>query len=200
MTVIGITGPSGAGKGEASRLLKEKYGFAVLDADKIYHSLVSSPSPCLEEIRAEFGDKVIMQDGSLDRRALSSLVFGDKNKNKLDVLNKITHKHVVAEIEKLLDDCKGIVKACVIDAPLLIEAELTRKCDVTISILASKDIRVDRISQRDGIDKDAALKRIDSQKQDNFYIENSDYALINDGDISLLSSQIERIIHERGII
>ena len=49
MTVIGITGPSGAGKGEVSRILNEKYGFPVLDADKIYHSLVSAPSDCTSE-------------------------------------------------------------------------------------------------------------------------------------------------------
>lgn len=200
MTVIGVTGPSGAGKGEVSRILKDKYGFAVLDADKIYHSLVSSPSACLEEIRLEFGDSVIHENGSLDRRALSALVFGENNKEKLEILNKITHKHVVAVIESSLNELDGSTKACVIDAPLLIEADLTQKCDVTICVLAPKGVRAARISKRDNIDNDAALKRINSQKQDSFYIENTDLVIMNDGDISLLAIQIERHMRERGIV
>ena len=200
MTVIGITGPSGAGKGEVSRILNEKYLFPILNADEIYHSQVSSPSPCTEEIKAEFGEKVITQSGSLDRRALADIVFGDNNKEKLAILNKITHKHVVAEIEASLRTLSKTAKTCVIDAPLLIEAGLTQKCDITFCVLAPKDVRAARISKRDNISTEAALKRINSQKEDNFYIENTDLVIINDGDISLLSTQIESIMQDRGII
>lgn len=92
MTVIGITGPSGAGKGTVSKLLNEKYGFPVIDADKVYHSLVSSPSDCLEEIRKSFGDEVIGENGALDRRELAKKVLGGENSEKLALLNSITHK------------------------------------------------------------------------------------------------------------
>ena len=92
MVVIGITGPSGAGKGAVSRILNEKYGFPVLDADEIYHSIVNCPSPCLQEISEEFGRGVINPNGSLNRTALSELVFGDENKDKLKILNQIFRK------------------------------------------------------------------------------------------------------------
>lgn len=200
MTVIGITGPSGAGKGEVSRILKEKYGFPILDADKIYHSLVSAPSDCLNEIREEFGDGVIQENGSLDRKALSNLVFGEANKEKLNILNKITHRHVVEKIEKSLKDLKETANVCIIDAPLLIEAGLCEKCGLTISVLASKEVRAARISQRDGIGQDAALKRINSQKEDCFYINNTDCPVTNDGDLSLLSNRVEDILQKRGIV
>ncbi len=200
MTVIGITGPSGAGKGEVSRILNEKYGFPVLDADEIYHSLVSSPSDCLSEIEKEFGSAVIKKNGSLDRRALSDLVFGKENKEKLNLLNKITHKHVVAEIDSSLSALENKVKACIIDAPLLIEADLCSKCDLTLSVIAPGEIRAERISQRDGIDMDSALRRINSQKEDEYYIKNTDCSIFNDGDVSLLEAKVEEIMRERGII
>lgn len=200
MTVIGITGPSGAGKGEVSRILNEKHGFPILNADDIYHSLVDSPSNCLDEIKLEFGNSVITNDGSLDRKALAKLVFGEENKEKLNALNSITHKHVVRKIDDSLDTLKTSATACIIDAPLLIEADLCRKCDLTISVLAQRETRAERISLRDGLTLEAAFKRIDSQKKDSFYIENTDHTVINDGDLSLLSSNIEKILQERGIV
>ena len=200
MTVIGITGPSGAGKGEVSRILNEKYGFPILNADDIYHSLVASHSDCLDEIKAEFGENIIADNGSLDRKALAKLVFGDENKEKLNALNKITLKHVVRKIDESLKKLKNTARACIIDAPLLIEADLCEKCDLTISVLAPREIRAERISSRDGLTLEAAYKRIDSQKKESFYIENTDHTVINDGDLSLLSSKTEKILQERGII
>ena len=200
MTVIGITGPSGAGKGELSRFLNEKYGFPILDADVIYHSLVSSPSPCLEEIKAEFGEKVIAPNGSLDRKALSDLVFGENNRDRLNLLNQITHKHVVSEIDNSLLKFRDSVKACIIDAPLLIEAGLCSKCDLTVSVLASQETRAERISKRDGIDQASALRRIRSQKEDEYYILHTSHTIVNDGDISLLRDAADKIMREEGII
>ena len=115
-------------------------------------------------------------------------------------MNKITHKHVVAEIDSSLSALENKVKACVIDAPLLIEADLCSKCDLTLSVIASKEIRAERISQRDGIDMESALRRINSQKKDEYYINNTDYSILNDGDLPLLIVKVEKIMRERGMI
>ena len=200
MTVIGITGPSGAGKGALSRIMADKYGFIVLNADEIYHDLVSAPSECLDEIREYFGDAVISPDRSLDRRALSGLVFGDQNQEKLEHLNMLTHKHVVKKIEELIASYEGKVPACIIDAPLLIEAGICPRCDFTVCVIADKNIRVDRIVKRDGISHDAAIKRIDSQKSDDFYVSNTDYCITNNQDIEAVYSSICKILSERRVI
>ena len=200
MTVIGITGPSGAGKGELSRFLNEKYGFPVLDADVIYHSLVSSPSDCVTEIKNEFGASVVREDGSLDRKALSEFVFGENNRDRLSLLNIITHKHVIAEIDSSLQRFKGSEKACIIDAPLLVEAGLCSKCDLTVSVIASKETRAERISKRDGIDHASALKRINSQKEDEYYMLHTSHVIVNDGDISLLQNAADKIMREEGVV
>ena len=200
MTVIGITGPSGAGKGAVSKILNEKYGFPVIDADKVYHSLVSSPSDCLEEIRKSFGDGVIDKHGALDRRELAKIVLGEENGENLMLLNSITHKYVVAEIRKMLITLKSSAPVCVIDAPLLIEAGLCNDCTFTLSVIADKSVRAERISARDGISPSAAIKRINSQKKDDFYLQNTDHSVTNNTDIESLSLSVERILSERRVI
>ena len=197
MTVIGITGPSGAGKGAVSEVLRTKYGFDVIDADVIYHSLVSSPSSCLDEIKLHFGESVIDDQGALDRKALSMLVLGEDKRDKLLLLNQITHKYVV---EKMLSDIErnqSKEQNCVIDAPLLIEAELHKYCDFTIAVIADETARVERIVARDNISYERAIARISSQKSDDYYLSNTDYSITNDGDISLLESSVAKILSER---
>ena len=69
MRIIGITGPTGAGKSVLSSYLREK-GIPVIDADKVYHSLLVPPSECLDALRRAFGDGIFKGE-ELDRRALS---------------------------------------------------------------------------------------------------------------------------------
>ncbi len=180
MKIIGVTGPSGAGKGAVSEYMRTAHGFKVIDADKVYHSIVSAPSDCVNELADNFGKEIINCNGGIDRKALSKLVFGEENKDKLLVLNKITHKYVISEINGLLSAySKEGAEVCVIDAPLLIEAGIHEKCDYVIAVVAPKELRAKRIAARDGIDEDAALLRINSQKPNSFYEEKCDFILQN---------------------
>lgn len=199
MTVIGITGPSGAGKGAVSAILQTKYGFNVIDADIVYHALVSAPSACLNEIRQRFGDGVIGQSGALDRVALSKLVFGENNGDKLLLLNQITHKYVVEKILSEIECCKSNGISCTVDAPLLLEAGLHEHCDFTVAVLADEETRFERIIARDNISSEAARTRISSQKDDEYYSSNTDYTLYNNGDISLLEATVAKILSERRV-
>ncbi len=199
MTVIGITGPSGAGKGIVSNILKKKYGVSVINADEVYHELVSKPSACLDEIKFHFSSSVINSDGSLDRIELRKHVFGVENRERLLLLNNITHKHVVAEIKNKLSYLEKTVSICLIDAPLLIEAELSSVCDFTISVIADKEVRANRIAIRDSITVEDANLRISSQKDDEYYIDNTTFSVNNNGDTEMLASLLDKIMSERGI-
>ena len=79
MTILGITGPTGAGKSLFSEYLLSQ-GVSVIDADEVYHSLLLPPSPCLDALRGAFGDEVFLSDGSLNRPALSKIVFRNEEK------------------------------------------------------------------------------------------------------------------------
>ena len=180
MVIIGVTGPSGAGKGSVSEYLATRHKFKVIDADVVYHSIISSPSDCVNELVSNFGERILNENGGIDRKSLSPLVFGEENKEKLLLLNTITHKYVKNEINKLIKTYFAENAAvCVIDAPLLIEAGIDEMCDYVIAVIAPKEIRAKRIAMRDGIDEEAALLRINSQNPDSFYEEKCDFILQN---------------------
>ena len=200
MVVIGITGPSGSGKGLVSDIMKE-YGVRVIDSDAIYHDIISPPSDCLDELERYFGKDIILDNGALNRKALASRVFESENKDDLNALNSITHKYVVARIREIVTQYSTTdLLACAIDAPLLIEAGLLDDCDFTLSVIAEKQTRAERISKRDGLDHKEALSRIDAQKNDDFYMMHTDYIIHNDGDVCSLRARILAILDERGLV
>lgn len=200
MIVIGITGPSGAGKSDVSKMFSA-YGLDIIDADAVYHDIISSPSDCTSEISDNFGNKILNSDGSLNRAELSNMVFGEENSARLALLNRITHKYVVKIILARLSSLRAKNHiGCIIDAPLLFEAELDKYCDVTLAVLADKDIRASRISYRDGITLENAIRRIRSQKDDVFYEEKADDVVYNNGSYSEIKEYVTKFLSERGII
>lgn len=197
MTVIGLTGPSGSGKGEVAKILSE-YGAVHIDADAVYHNLLLPPSECLDELVEEFGANILNAGGLLDRRIVSEMVFADPD--KLDRLNKITHKYVCSRIRQIIryHESNACI-ACVIDAPLLYEAGLDLDCDFVICIIADKDIRARRIALRDSITVERAYTRINAQKPDDFYSQRSKYIISNDSDRHALDLAVADILRQENI-
>ena len=201
MFIIGVTGPSGAGKGAASEYLNTRYGYKVIDADRVYHDIISAPSDCVSELVEHFGKGVLNEQGGIDRKALSKLVFGEENKEKLLLLNKITHKYVVEEIDTLLKSFEREgAEVCVIDAPLLIEAGVNKLCDRVLVVYANKEVRAERIAKRDGIDLESAMLRINSQKPYEFYSENCDFFITNHLRLEELGLFIDSFLRCEGLI
>ena len=198
MLVIGLTGPTGAGKGCVADLFSA-LGLPVLNADKIYHALLIPPSPCLDELTDHFGKEILTESGTLNRQALGAIVFS--NAEELATLNTITHHYVMAEIRKRLDQLRREEAiAAVRDAPQLFEAGADRDCNVIISVLADPALRMDRIMRRDDIDVDTAIKRISSQKSDAFFRAHSDYVIENNESPESLLAPVRRILIEMGVL
>ena len=198
MLVFGLTGPSGAGKGEVADLFAS-FDIPVLDADKIYHRLLLPPSPCLDEIAHRFGPGVLKPNGTLDRRALSAIVFSDKK--ELDELNRITHFYVMGEIRRKLDAYRNDgISAVILDAPQLFEAGAEKECNIVVSVLSSRENRIHRILARDGITREEAEQRIDAQKSDAFFRANSDYVIENDRALDDLRPKVKQILLETGVL
>lgn len=197
MLVIGLTGPSGAGKSYVASLL-EQYGLPRIDADAIYHALLAPPSPCLDELTEHFGAQILSPDGTLNRSVLGQIVFHDPA--KLASLNEISHRYVMAEIRRRLEQLRReSFRAAVIDAPQLFEAGAERDCNIVISVLADTDVRLRRIMQRDGIDQNTALARMNAQKSDTFFRTHSDYVIENNDTPEHIFPEIRRILTEMGV-
>jgi len=180
MIVIGLTGATGAGKGYFGKVAKEKYGLVHIDTDKTARSVVEPGKPCLEEIKAYFGDCVINCDGTLNRKKLGSIVFTDAK--KLQKLNELTHHYITDEVNAVIAKAeKNGEKAVIIDAPLLFESGENELCDVTVGVIADTDVRKSRIISRDGISEEMADNRIASGKNEEFFREKCTYILENNG-------------------
>ena len=191
MRVIGVTGPTGSGKSLFSDYLS-KNGIPVIDADQVYHGLLLPPSPCLDALRNAFGDGVFLSDGSLDRRALSEIVF--HNEEKLSLLNQTVLGIVLERIREMLGELRKEGHAlAIVDAPTLIESGFHLECDTVISILSPEAIRTERIMSRDGLSRERALDRIRAQKKDEFYRAHSHYVLTNEGDAKELYEKIRKL-------
>ena len=165
MTVIGVTGPSGAGKSLFCSYIEEM-GCLHLDCDKIYHSLVDSPSYCTRALEAEFGASIINPDGSLNRTALGAIVFAPGSDELRAKLNKITHAFVLDVVRYEIADTYN--ECAIIDAPLLFEANFEKECSFTVALLASPELRLSRLTLRDNRTAEALKARMNAAPADDF--------------------------------
>ena len=197
MKIIGITGPTGAGKSVLSSLLSE-LGYPTIDADKVYHDMLIPPSECLDAIRSHFGDGVFAQDGTLERAKLSQIVFNSPE--KLELLNKTVLGKVIKRITKMtVEYSRRGVQTVIVDAPTLIESGFNKKCSLVISVLAPTELRVKRIMERDSINEEAARLRVRAQKDDSFYLNSSDRVLYNTENYESFKKEVLSLFSELGI-
>ena len=201
MNIIGLTGPSGAGKGALAAHFAAR-DIPIIDADRVYHDLLVPPSVCLDALAAEFGNEILAADGTLDRTSLAALVFGNgKQANtRRMTLNRITHQFVTERMNGLLSAyCEQGCAVAVIDAPLLIEAGLHQRCDLVVAVLADRNMRLKRLLARDGKSLEALSARIDAQPDDGFYRSHADVVVINDGDEARLRDEADAILSRLGL-
>ena len=177
MKIIGITGGTGSGKTTALNEL-ERRGALLIDCDAVYHRMLETDRPMLDEIEKYFPGAVI--DGKLDRKALGAVVFTDEE--ALRDLNIITHRHINLEIRRILREhaMNGGTLAA-IDAIELFSSGLAKRCTATVGVIADRDVRISRIMRRDGISREYAMMRINAQRPNEYFIQKCSLVLENNG-------------------
>lgn len=201
MKVIGLTGGIGTGKSTVSAYLS-KQGIQVIDADKIAREIVAVGEPALREIAAAFGHGILNTDGSLNRKALSSIVFN--RPDEMQKLESITRNRIITVIENRLEAMRddeemadySDVQMAVIDAPLLFESGLNRLCDEVWVIDAEREVRIQRAIKRDNANREEIVARINSQMDADEALAKADRIINNSGSLAALYKQIDNLLKE----
>ncbi|MBQ2266286.1 MAG: dephospho-CoA kinase [Clostridia bacterium] len=186
--IIGLTGPTGAGKSSACAICKE-LGIKHIDCDIIARKATEKGEEGLLAVVKAFGEDILNADGTLNRKALAEKAF--KDADSTDLLNKtllpIIHKMVLNEI-----DCDRVL----LDAPTLFESGVNEICHKTVAVLADREIRLKRILSRDNITTEQALLRINAGKTDDFYKEKCDFVIYNNADEHTFKNDFLNLLKE----
>lgn len=198
MIIIGLCGNSGAGKGYISSKFS-KYGVAFIDTDEVYRQQVLPSPDCIGELVSSFGEG-ILEYGEVSKRKLVALVFeGEGARQRLLKLNEITHKYILIKTLEQIESFKKEGKAAVlIDAPVLFESGFDKMCDVTLCVTAPLETKIERIVKRDGISREKAQARLNTQLSQAQLVEKCTYSIDNTDGCDI-DGQIKLILKDLGI-
>lgn len=190
---IGLTGVMGAGKSSVIHLLKKKH-IAVLDCDEINRELLKKGNLGYEAIVDAFSTALLNQDGFLDTKKMSDLIFSDKEK-KLQA-EALLHPLIQKEIERYCEGCSD--KIVVVEVPLLFEVHWEAFFDEVWVVACEQQLLLERLSQYRKIDRNEALRRMKHQLSQAEKCAKADVILYNNSSMEILNQQLlqelERIL------
>lgn len=188
---VGLTGGIASGKSTVGRFFRQ-LGATVIDADEVAREVVERGSEGLAEIVAAFGDGVLADDGTLDRKKLAAIVFDDADARKR--LERITHPRIMARSMQLLAAAASRGEPLAIyEATLLVENGSYKMLQALVVVASSADDQVKRVAARDGIDEAGARARMAAQMPLEKKIEVADYVIWNDGDLATLEARTREV-------
>jgi dephospho-CoA kinase len=189
--LIGLTGGIASGKSAVARMLRAR-GVPVIDADQLARDVVAPGTDGLRAIVERFGAGVLLDDGTLDRKKLGAVVFGDDAARR--DLNAITHPRVAQlAMEKLEALRASGAPVAVYEVPLLFENNLEGMMDATVLVAARDDVQLARLMARDGIDEAAARARMNAQMPLAEKRKRATFVLENDGTLGDAERQLDEI-------
>lgn len=174
--IVGLTGSTGGGKSTVAGLLRDRYGYTVIDADQVARQVTRPGSPLLPRLAEQFGGDILDEAGQLNRKTLASRAFTTPESALL--LNRMTHPVIVEKIEGEIARLRREgISHILLDAPLLFESGADAICDVIVAVLADPAIQLERVMRRDGLTREEAQKRLSRQQPPSFYQEKADYII-----------------------
>ena len=190
--LLGVTGGIASGKSTVSGMLSE-LGSPLIDFDLIARQVVEPGTPGLAKIVDYFGRQVLADDGSLDRKNLSDIVFGDMEKRKK--LEDFTHPPIYEEFFKQADAiaAKNPDAIIQVSVPLLIELNLQYLFDKLLVIHVPDEVQIERLAERDGISREEAANILKAQLPIDEKLQFADFVVDNTKDLAYTRSQIEEI-------
>ena len=193
MLRIGLTGGIGSGKSTVTAALAE-FGAVVIDADLLAREVLAPGSDGLQAVVARFGEGVLAVDGSLDRPALASAVFGDESARR--DLEGITHPRIAERTAQLMAEVPAD-QIVVHDVPLLVEKRMGSAYHLVIVVDAHQATRLERLVQQRGMSEADARARMDHQATDDQRLVAADVVLSNEGSVEETRAATRTLWEER---
>ena len=198
MLNIAVTGSIGSGKTRVTKLIRS-YGYTVIEADVMSRELTSAGGKAMPYIIENFGPEFVNEDGSMNRAAMRDLIFRDPSKKEL--LERGTTDVVLADIEAIRESKqKSGEKALFFDIPLLYETGSDGDYDAVWVVTADREIRKERIMERDHIDEPIMELIMDSQTDDDIKVEKADHVIYNNGTLAELKRSVEDALQTYGLL
>jgi dephospho-CoA kinase len=190
--LVGLTGSIATGKSTVSRMFAH-LGARVIDADLLAREVVMPGQAAYARIVEEFGPQVVQEDGSLDRKALGALVFGDPAKRKR--LEEITHPAIGLRQQRILSvfDEEAFEGVVIWDVALLYEGGGAAKMDRVVVVYADPETERRRLMKRDGLSEADARARIASQMPIAEKAKLADYVIDNSGTRAETERQVRTV-------
>lgn len=196
--IIGITGGISTGKSTVSNYLIDK-GYIVIDADKIAREVVEIGKPAYKKIVEAFGEEILLEDNTLNRKKLGRLIFSTSSLRNM--LNKIVHPYVFRTMKYYIDkNCKKN-KIIFVDTPLLIE-EIEQSAAYGINydeiwlIYTDQQTQLKRLMGRDNITENEALSKINAQMKLEDKMKIATKIIDNSGDLQSLKKELNKILQQ----
>lgn len=198
MMVVGITGPTGAGKSMVCRLLGDWERISIIDCDQVARQVVRRGEHCLLDLAVEFSSAIIDKEGELNRKKLAAIVFSDRK--KLRKMEQIIYPYIIARIvQELHQQEKAGDRAVFLDAPTLFQSGANILCQRVVAVLAPPAGRLVRIMERDGLTMEEAKARMASQPGDAFFEKRADHIIRNIGDTPALRLAVLELQNKLGL-
>ena len=189
--IIGITGGIASGKSTVTNFLRQK-GFEVVDADALVHQLQKPGGRLFQILVEHFGEKVLLEDGKLNRPLLASLIFS--NSEEREWSKETQGKIIREELGSLRDKFSETEELFFMDIPLLFEQDYASWFDETWLVYVSRDTQLDRLMNRDQLSKESAETRLASQWPLEEKKKFATYILDNNGSREQLLSQVVTLL------
>lgn len=175
---VAVTGGAASGKTSVCNRLKE-LGVRVISSDELAREAVAPGSTALKKVVSFFGEKVLLSDGTLNRKMLRRIILDDKASRRN--LERIVHREISELIQKNVDlaekDGCGIL---VVEVPLLFELNMQERFDRVVVVSAGYEIRIKRLMERDNTSRDEAEALINVQMPDGEKIRRADFVVYNE--------------------
>lgn len=190
--LLAVTGGIASGKSTVSRMLEE-LGAPLIDLDVLARQVVEPGEPAWKEIVEFFGPGILLQDGRIDRKKLSDIVFQDVEKRKK--LENLTHPRILEEMRRQVDEiAAGDPDAIIqIGIPLLIELNLHDRFHKVLLVYSPQDLQIKRLMDRDRISKEAAENILRAQLPIDEKIAYADFVIHNEGSLTKTKRQVEEV-------